>query len=618
MKMKRLKTVKSILWALVGAAFAIAVFRFWRGLGPTTALTDLTPWGFWIGFDVMGGVALAAGGFIIAATVYIFHLERYRPILRPAVLTAFLGYSAVVVGLMFDLGLPWDIWHMIVFWNPHSPLFEVGWCVMLYLTVLLLEFLPVILEMSKHPVLAAVYHVLHKFTVPLVILGIMLSSLHQSSLGSLFLIMPHRLDPLWYTPILPILFFVSAVALGLMMVTTESLFSAWLYEEEYELDLLQGLGRVAAGVLWFYLALRLGDLAARGVLPHVLDGGFGPNLFLVEILWSVLIPATLLTIPATRKRMKTLAIAAGMTVSGMVFYRIDVGGLAMIESTGTRYVPSWTELTVSFGIVAGAALVFFWIAEHFHLMHGGPMIKGRERLPDVTNFRPRLIRGAVMFVSGAALATALLPNAAIDGWPVVAQTVHRPGYGDVMILDGNRNDKGVRFDHKMHADIVEGDDKCAYCHHMVKPGARATGCSECHKDEHLPTSIFDHRLHQELLAQGPGCLTCHEDTSKPKDLEHSKPCLDCHASMIPAGAAFKPRESPNIGLAPGYMDAMHGLCLRCHTEQDGNSSTDAPTLARCSTCHSGVVKPFDPLHPDQRLAAPKKDDAPKGDDPKAE
>jgi hypothetical protein len=493
---------------------------------------------------------------------------------------------------------------MVVFWNPRSPLFEVGWCVMLYLSVLLMEFLPVVLEMSKHPILSRIYELLHKFTVPLVILGIMLSTLHQSSLGSLFLIMPHRLDPLWYTPILPILFFISAVALGLMMVTTESLFSSWLYEEEYELDLLQGLGKVAAGVLWFYLAVRLSDLAYRGNLAHALDGGFGPTLFIFEILVSVIVPATLLTIPATRKKMTTLATAAGFTVFGFVFHRINVGGLAMIETTGTRYSPSWTELTVSFGIVALAALVFFWVAERFHLMHGGPMMKGRENLPDIATFRPRLIRGAVMFVTGAAVATALLPASALDGWAVVPQHVHRPGYGDIMILDGNRNDKGVKFDHKMHIDVAEGNDKCAFCHHMVKPGARATGCSECHKDEHLATSIFDHRLHQELLAQGTGCLTCHADTTKPKDLEHSRPCLDCHESMIPAGAAFKPRESPNIGLAPGYMDAMHGLCERCHREQDGGSSTDAPTLARCSTCHSGVVKPFNPLHPDQRLPQP--------------
>lgn len=605
MKTRRLKTVKSTLWFLVGLAAAIAFFRFWRGMGATTALTDMTPWGFWIGFDVMGGVALAAGGFVIAATVYVFHMERYRPILRPAVLTAFLGYIAVVVGLFFDLGLPWYIWHMVIFWNPKSPLFEVGWCVMLYLTVLLLEFAPVMLELSKHPILSRIYHALKKATVPLVILGIMLSTLHQSSLGSLLLIMPHRLDPLWYSPILPILFFVSAVGLGLMMVTTESLFSAWVYEQEYELDLLQGLGKAGAVVLWLYVAVRLTDLAVRGSLGHVLDGGLGPTLFVLEMLVSAVIPGTILAIPALRRQMRFLATAAGMTVTGFVFHRVNAGGLAMIETTGTRYVPYWTELAVSIGIVAAAALVFFWIAERFPLMHHGPMKHAREPLPGVAEFRPRLMRGAVMFVGGAAVATAFMPASALDGWAIEYQRVHGPGYSDVMVIDGNRNDKGVRFDHKMHLDVVEGEDNCAFCHHMVKPGAHATGCSQCHRDEHMPVSIFDHRLHQDLLSQGPGCKTCHEDSSRPKDLAHSKPCLDCHDSMIPKGAAFQPREAPNIGLAPGYMDAMHGLCEHCHREQDGGGATDAPTLASCSTCHSGNVAPFDPLHPDRRLA-PKK------------
>ena len=134
----------AVLVASIGSLIMgyLAVARFLYGLGPTTNLSDSTPWGLWIGFDVMSGVALAAGGFIVTATVYIFNLERFHSIVRPAVLTAFLGYVAVVVGLLFDLGLPWNIWHMIVFWNPHSPLFEVGWCVMLYLTVLALEYRP--------------------------------------------------------------------------------------------------------------------------------------------------------------------------------------------------------------------------------------------------------------------------------------------------------------------------------------------------------------------------------------------------------------------------------------------------------------------------------------------
>jgi hypothetical protein len=456
--------------------------------------------------------------------------------------------------------------------------------------------------MSKHPVLDAIHKRLKKFTVPLVILGIMLSTLHQSSLGSLFLIMPHRLDPLWYSPILPILFFISAVGLGLMMVTTESLFSSWAYEKKYELKQLQGLGKAASVVLFIYLAVRLGDLGYRGELGRAFAGGFGPNLFLLELAVSAVIPGVMLAIPAIRNTMKGLAIAAGMTVFGFVFHRVNVGGLAMIETTGTRYTPYWTELAVSLGIVAGAALVFFWIAERFALMHGAPMSHARERLPDIATFRPRMIRGTLMFSAGAALAVAFIPSSALDGWAMVMQEVHRPGYGDVMIIDGNRNDKGVRFDHKMHIEIAEGDDKCAFCHHMVKPGARATGCWECHRDEHLPVSIFNHRLHQELLAdRGPGCKTCHEDSSRPKDLAHSKPCLDCHASMIPEGAAFKPRASPNIGLAPGYMDAMHGLCETCHQEQEGGNFSDAPTLSACSTCHSGDVAPFDPMKPDQRL-----------------
>lgn len=608
MKTRRLKVMKSVLWFLVGAAAAIAFFRFWRGIGPTTHLTDLTPWGFWIGFDVMGGVALAAGGFVLAATVYVFHLEKYRPLVRPAVLTAFLGYVAVVIGLMFDLGLPWQIWHMIIYWNPRSPLFEVGWCVMLYLTVLLLEFLPVMLELAKHPVLNGIYLTLKKFTVPLVILGIMLSTLHQSSLGSLFLIMPHRLDPLWYTPILPILFFISAIALGLAMVTTESLMSSWLYERPYETKPLQGLAKAASWVLFFFLAVRLVDLGVRGQLGRMFAGGFGPNLFVAEVLISTLIPAVLFAIPRVRSTITGLATAAGMMVFGFVFHRINVGGLAMIETTGTRYVPSATEFLVSLGIVAGIALVFFWIAERFPLMHGGPMSHAREALPSRSTFRPKLIRGAVMFVAGAAVGVVLLPASALDGWAVVSQPVHRPGYGDVMILDGNRNDKGVRFDHKMHIDLAEGDDKCAFCHHMVKPGAHATGCWECHRDEHMPVSIFNHRLHQDLLAgRGPGCKTCHEDTSRPKDLEHSKPCLDCHASMIPKEARILPKSAPNIGLAPGYMDAMHGLCERCHQEQDG-SILDTPVLASCATCHTGDVAPFDPLRPDRRLTPPKTDE----------
>ncbi|MFH1999267.1 MAG: NrfD/PsrC family molybdoenzyme membrane anchor subunit, partial [Planctomycetota bacterium] len=248
----KVRIVKSMLWFIIGAAAVVGVARFWRGLGATSALSDTTPWGFWIGFDVVCGVALAAGGFVIAATVYIFKKEDYHAIARPAVLTAFLGYIAVVGGLLFDLGLPWNIWRPVFHWQHHSALFEVAWCVMLYLTVLALEFSPVVLEKSPFHRL---YKIAKALTLPLVIVGIMLSTLHQSSLGTLFMIMPFRMHPLWYSSIQPLLFLVSAVALGLGMVCLEALLSSWLYDRKPELPILRGLAKAAVWVLGLYFVI---------------------------------------------------------------------------------------------------------------------------------------------------------------------------------------------------------------------------------------------------------------------------------------------------------------------------------------------------------------------------
>ena len=203
--MKFLRILKLTFWKsvaiiilLLGAVAAIE--RYSLGLGATTHLVDTFPWGIWIGFDILVGVGLAAGGFAIAATVYLFNIERFRPILRPTVLTAFLGYVLVICGLMADLGRPWAIWHALIMWNPHSVMFEVAWCVMLYTTVLALEFSPVVFERFN---LQRPLKIIHAITIPLVVLGVVLSTLHQSSLGSLFLIIPGRMHPLWYSNIIP-------------------------------------------------------------------------------------------------------------------------------------------------------------------------------------------------------------------------------------------------------------------------------------------------------------------------------------------------------------------------------------------------------------------------------
>ena len=210
------KLPKITVWRAIFAAIMLSgLYATWLrvmyGLGGSTNLSDKFPWGLWIAFDVMCGVGLAAGGFTLVAVVHIFNLERYKPVLRPAVLTAFLGYTLVVVGLLYDLGRPDRLWHPLVMWNPRSVMFEVAWCVTLYTTVLFLEFLPMVFEkFGWHKPLAWI----HKISVPLMILGVLLSTLHQSSLGSLFLIVPEKLYPLWYTPILPLLFYISAIGGG--------------------------------------------------------------------------------------------------------------------------------------------------------------------------------------------------------------------------------------------------------------------------------------------------------------------------------------------------------------------------------------------------------------------
>src|SRR5262252_9897644 len=191
---------KLVFLALMAAGFYATIVRFTEGLGKSTNLSDQFPWGIWIGFDVLCGVMLAAGGFTLTAAVHIFNIKRLHPIVRPTILTAFLGYLLVCVALMYDLGRPHRIWHPLIMRNPHSVMFEIAYCVMLYTTVLSLEFSPIVLERFN---LQKPLKIVKKILIPLVICGVILSTLHQSSLGTLYLIMPEKLHPFWYSPLLP-------------------------------------------------------------------------------------------------------------------------------------------------------------------------------------------------------------------------------------------------------------------------------------------------------------------------------------------------------------------------------------------------------------------------------
>ncbi len=636
----RLTTLKTTLWALIGVLAVMTVARFARGLGGTTALSDVTPWGFWIAFDVMSGVALAAGGFVLAATVYIFGRQDYHRFVRPAILTAFLGYIAVAVGLLYDLGLPWHIWHPMIYPQEHSVLFEVAMCVMLYLTVLSLEFAPVVLEYPwfDRPLFRKIHRVLKTITIPLVIMGIVLSTLHQSSLGSLFLITPYRLHPLWYSPIIWVLFLISAIGLGLMMVIMESFFSAWFFGHKLRKDLLAGLARAASIVLFVYVGLRLGDmvvrdiLAGRDILAMAFDGSWQSLLFWFELLLSAIVPATLLSFRRIRQRTAGLVTCGMMTIMGVIGYRFDVCIEAFARPDDMPYFPSWMELAVSFGIVAGAMLVFIFFVERLkvypeeHAAEGDAAPRGlpnvdygpagtRMLLPDSIN-APR--RYSLAALTGAAVAVAILPaelfsgmeftttpvsgTRTVDGWMQTdgpRSGLSLAGTGKPMppdaehvrflMIDGNRDGRLVLFPHGNHAAALGQEDSCSKCHHLNMPYDRNTSCWECHRDMYLETDIFDHSSHIDKLDGNQSCVACHRDSTEVKDRDTASACADCHSDRVVENSLVSPPADGMHGMATGYMDAMHKLCISCHEHQVKQDPDNYPaSFAQCANCHRDI------------------------------
>jgi len=586
--MDRVHKAKIVLWSVVGLALSIGITRYLFGLGVTTNLTDATPWGFWIGFDVMGGVALAAGGFVLTAIVYMMKREEFHPIVRPAVLTAFLGYIAVVVSLMVDLGLPWNIWHMLIYWNPHSPLFEVGWCVMLYTTVLLLEFSPVPLESTSR--YARVRTFLMKFRFPLVLLGIMLSTLHQSSLGSLFLIMPFKLPELWYTPWLPVMFFVSAVGLGLGMVSLESIISTYLYRRKPETHLIAKLSKAAIWVLVAYLVFKLGELIAAGEFGRIFSGDWESNVFILELLISAVIPIILFSIPSVRSHPAGQFIGAALIVFGMAFNRINVGGLTMLGITGDAYIPSWMEFAVSAGVVSGAILVFLFAIEKFNIWESRPTEPEDEphaaaqfdRTTEVW-LGPPAVAGrtkySMAFVIALAVGFALMPGKRLHSSGVEQVVAQQARGGDTLYVDGNRDGFGVAFKHEYHVAKLGEKASCIQCHHMNMPRDKQSGCWHCHQGMYASFDSFRHDWHASSRGANLRCVDCHAS-----DLERgaasSKTCDQCHKDLVPEGALVKVEQY----MAPSYVDAMHGLCVNCHQKKLAELP-EKPDLARCTTCH---------------------------------
>ena len=362
-----------ILLALNGIVFLAGRFLF--GLGAVTNLDNQYPWGLWIGVDVAAGVALAAGGFTSAALGHIMHREEYHAVIRPALLTAMLGYTFVAMGVCIDIGRYYYIWHPLIMWNGTSALFEVGMCVMIYMSVLYIEVLPIVTErfigrVALTGILKALNKPLDRFLRLLdrglsksmfvfIIMGVVLSTLHQSSLGTLMVIAGAKMHPLWQTPILPLLFLLSAVSVGFPMVIFESLLAARSFGLKPEMAVLSRLARIVGPLLAIYLAFKIGDMFIRETFVYLNEPTLESMMFVIELVVGVIIPLRMFLSPGVRRSPLWLFVASGLVILGVLINRINNFIVAYTPPYATeRYVPSFGEISVTVGFVALLVLVY--------------------------------------------------------------------------------------------------------------------------------------------------------------------------------------------------------------------------------------------------------------------
>ena len=364
-----------VLTMLVLNGLVFAFLRFVFGLGAVTNLNNQYPWGIWIGIDVAAGVALAAGGFTTAALVYIFHKEEFHILARPALLTAMLGYTFVALGVFFDLGRYYFIYHPLYMWNGNSVLFEVGICVMAYLSVLYIEFLPVVTERFMNNIhlngllrllnkpLQAVLKFLDRFLSRtiffFIITGVVLSCLHQSSLGTLMMIAGTKIHPLWQSPIAPLMYLLSALAVGFPMVIMESLLASHSLGLKPEMHILSKLGRFVGPLLGVYLAFKLGDMVIRGTFAYLRQLNIYSIMFSIEIIFGVIIPLRMFFSRAVLNSPLWIFIASCLTIFGVFLNRFNNFVIAynppyILQS----YFPSIGEISVTVGFICMEILLY--------------------------------------------------------------------------------------------------------------------------------------------------------------------------------------------------------------------------------------------------------------------
>ena len=368
-----------VLAGVFGLGVIAIAWRLLLGLGSATALNDGYPFGLWIAFDVVTGAALACGGYAVGLLVYILNQGKYHPLMRPAMVTSALGYTLAGVGVGLDVGRWWSLWRVPLFfwhWNFNSALLEVALCIMAYIAVLWLRLAPALLEPyasgpdSPLRRFAVTFSkMIDKISIPMIALGLVLATMHQSSLGTLMLLAGSRLHVLWRTPLLPLMFLVSCISMGYAVVVFESAFSSVAFKRKPEIDMLAGLAGAMVPTLWLVVLLRVGDLVWRGQLAALFAGDGRSVIATLEIVFF-LIPVVMLGSPARRHDLGNLVRASMAMIFAGALFRFDTFLVAFMPGSNWTYFPSVPEMAVTVGLVAFEVLAYVVIVKTFPILSG--------------------------------------------------------------------------------------------------------------------------------------------------------------------------------------------------------------------------------------------------------
>ncbi len=569
-----------VMLAFMAVGFAFAVARFLFGIGAVSNLNNQYPWGLWVAVDVASGVALAAGGFTTGAIAYVFNRREYHAVIRPALLTAMLGYTFVVLGLLIDIGRYWNITSPLFHHNHTSVLFEVAMCVMVYSNVLYIEFLPIVVERflgkvrlpgplaafndTVETILAVLDRTLDKVMFIFIILGIVLSCMHQSGLGALMLIARYKIHPLWYTPILPLLFLLSAFAVGYPMVTFESIIVSKSFNRKPEMEVLTPLARFMPLLMGIYLAFKLGDMMVRGTYVYLLDGTVQSNCFIVEVLVGVVLPFVLLLFERIRRSPGWLFFASTLFVLGILMNRIDVFLVAykppyIIKS----YFPALGEFFITAGLIAALMFVYRVCVTLFPVLGKRPKEMALPLLLAMAGLSLALANPAAGAGPMPERAKRPLP-VTTAGFPSVDQAPKVFILNSAIINKYSDIYEPVRFMHAKHAHVLQD---CTICHHR-QPREKTDKYGR-------PVTMADLQRNKELPV---ACSACHDIPFNPKVLNkpglkgaYHRLCMDCHKEA---------EQVPHVRGPIQYSAMVRGPMAR-------ELETRAPT--DCLSCHPKKV-----------------------------